>query len=140
LFNGREFKPFQADQLVNSNASMFDRVGTPTGYWFSSVNTIDVLPIPSDTDAGRVITMRVTFTPTAKAVSLDSEVMERYMDALVYGCKAKMMMMPSKPWSNTDLASFYLSNQTIEVGKARIDQMNDMTTGSITIQKRQFGR
>lgn len=140
LFNGREFRPTPEDQLAMINPSMFDQQGTPTTYWMSGVNSISVLPVPSDTDVGRVIKMRVSWTPTSKASTFDSELMERYMDAILYGAKAKLMRQPGQTWSNEKLSAYYEMQATIEVGKARIDQMQDMTVGSLKTSPRAFGR
>ena len=140
LFNGREFRPTPADQLVAVNPAMFEQTGTPTTYWISSINNISVLPIPSQTDEGRTIKLRVTWTPTSRSSTFDSELMERYMDALVSGAKSKLMRQPGQTWSNPQLSAYYEQQQVIEVGKARIDQMHDMTVGSLKTTPRAFGR
>jgi hypothetical protein len=140
LFNGREFRPTPEDQLAMINPAMFNQQGTPTTYWMSGINKVSVLPLPSDSDAGRVIKMRVSWTPTSAAKAFDSELMERYMDAILFGAKAKLMRQPGQTWSNEKLSAYYEMQTTIEVGKARIDQMQDMTVGSLKTSPRVFGR
>lgn len=140
LFNGREFKPTPEDQLAMINPSMFSQQGTPTTYWMSGVNHISVLPKPTQSDVGREIKMRVSWTPTSKSITFDSELMERYIDAITLGAKARLMKQPMKEWSNPQMAVAYEQQSIVEIGKARIDQMHDMTIGSIKTSPRAFGR
>lgn len=140
LFNGHEFKPMPADQQAAITPAMFSQQGTPTCYWFSSVNTMQVLPIPVEADAGRVIKLRAVWTPTVKATEFDEDLMERYQEALTSGAKAKLMRMPGQTWSNPDLSMYYEATHRQLVGGARIDQMSDMTVGSMSVKPRTFGR
>ena len=139
LINGREFQPMPSDPLVTNEPSLFDREGTPTGYYFSGINQITVIPKPTQNDVGLSIKLRVSWAPSVDSVTFDSDLMDRYQDALTSGAKFRLMRQPKQPWTNPQLALYYEQLHTTEIGKARIDQMHDMTVSSLSITPRSFG-
>ena len=140
IMDQREIIPLPIDTLIqNYTAFLLSSSGTPTNYAFTSANKVVFRPTPTVSDAGKIVMARVVWTPTLLAKTFDEELMDRYSEALIVGAKAKLMIQPEQPWSNQQLAMFYLNQQKEEIGKAKIEQMHDLTTGSLTVNRRVFG-
>lgn len=73
-------------------------------FWQSSSNTIQVSPI--DELAGKSISIVAALAPQLDGnnFKFSETVLRDYRDALVAGAKAKLYMIPRKPWADLNLA------------------------------------
>jgi hypothetical protein len=69
--------------------------------------------------------VRVALRPALDATLLDRRFFRDNYDFLSFGIKARLMMMPTKDWSNERLGLYYQGRYWDGVGKARIDEQRN---------------
>jgi len=102
-FSSNRITPKAPAFLVAQHGNWATEVGTPIHYTHESTDSILLIPAPADTAIG-AIKIRATIRPALNAAAIDDWLYSRYRFAIAAGCKALMMVMANKPWTNADLA------------------------------------
>lgn len=131
--------PENENNILETKRHLIDATGEPECFYMVGEMAIKILPTPSDADIGKVMRIKSSFIPTFDAVSLPSEFIERYAEALIAGAKAYLMAMPNKPWSNPTLAAYYKQQFDMLVDRARIEVDMSFSPGSLKVSPRKFG-
>jgi len=79
--------------------------GPPAGYTQKDVDTFTILPIPDQKYASS-LTMRVALVPLRTVTEVADFLFEIWGETLGFGTKARLMLTPGKPYSNTEAANF----------------------------------
>lgn len=83
-----------------------------------STNTFALVP-DSGSDRSDDMAVTLILMPDRTTTTLDDDLGERWFDELTAGAKYLLMVMPEKPWSNTNLAKFYYDKFTTGLDAAR---------------------
>ena len=98
---------------------------------------ITVFPTPRDAERA-LMTFRAQYAPTRTATTLPDFLLERYLDALVSGTKARLMTQVNVPWSNPANGMYQAGLYEQAVTNARIDQLHERTPGVLRVAPRKF--
>lgn len=108
-FKGSEIGPVAPDdvmtpELYAANIPGYTPVKGPTqGYTQKEVGTVSFLPIP-DQRYVNAITMRVALVPTRNSTTLEDFLFEQWGEFIACGAKARLMLNPGKPYTNSEAA------------------------------------
>lgn len=88
-------------------------------YLQDTINTVRLVRKPDEAiTAGLVV--RVAMAPDQAATEASDEIYNEFYDAIAAGAKYRLMLMPSKPWSNSQMAGFYRDRFESEIGAAQV--------------------
>lgn len=140
MLDNKEIAPDSNQNIVRTKPWLLTNVGNISAYYMLSDMTIKVLPKPAAEDEGKILKVYVVYMPGLDATEMPSDLMDRNAETLINGAKANLMAMPGQPWSNPNLASFYLSKYTEGVTKARIELITDYGRADVVVRNKVFGR
>lgn len=104
-------------------------------FYFPSATTIRLAPF---TGACRVF-MQLVFKPTHTATTFDDVLLHDWVRGVAAGVKAELMVIPGKPWSNPQMATYYRQAFMKEIGEAKVKVSKDYSKGSKSVYPREFG-
>ena len=119
-------EPISPDGLDDEfNNTEFGWLGTnwrtdvrlPTRYYFVDDTTVGLLLAPDATGALRI---NAALKPTRTATTFPDWIYQRYAETLAHGAKARLMMVPTKPYSNPKLAEWHRDQFNGGCGEAMI--------------------
>lgn len=109
--NDNLLEPISPDDLDNEfGESDFGQsrwrtdVALPTRWYFADDNTVGLLQPP---DAGGNLRIEVALKPTRASTTFPAQVYERSIETIAHGAKARVMMIPRKPYSDAKLAVWH---------------------------------
>ena len=115
-YNGLEILPktsAQLESLVSVPGTTFiagvpwqKQSGVPKYYNIERVDEFILVPYPIEAIA-LVIVMKIILKPTRTATGMEKWILDKYFMQIAAGAKARLCAMPSKPWSNPTLVSYY---------------------------------
>jgi hypothetical protein len=137
--NSRKLRPVTMAQLFEAIPNWQTAQGSEPTYYNASADwrSISIFPIPVEANRAK-LTMRVAYTPTLTATTLPDEICTKYLDGLTGGTKARLMVMPGKTWTNTQMAIVYRTQFTDQMLKAKIDDLHDRVQGSLSVRPHPF--
>lgn len=100
--------------------------------------SVSLYAMPTDPNGATMI-VRASFIPSTSATTLPDYLVQRYMDAISSGTKARLMAMSGAPWSNPTLSSYYRSVFMDNTTMARTEEAHDRAPGVIKVKPRSFG-
>ena len=124
--NDAPIDPISQDDLDNEfNNTSFGWVGVnwrtdvnlPTRFYFPDDATVALAMPPSTQGALRVL---AALKPTRASTTFPTTIYERYVETIAHGAKAKVMLIPKKPYSDKDAGAFHLGMFNGLIGEARI--------------------
>lgn len=92
-------------------------------------------PVP---DRAYTLDVEVALKPTRSAASLHSDLFETWLDSIVAGAKARLMVIPDEPFSDPVAAQFYARQAAHMAKKARTESALGRVRGSLSIKPRMF--
>lgn len=131
--NDSVIEPLSEDDLdTEFNATDFGWVGVnwrtdvslPTRYYMADESTIGLALAPNATGNLRIW---AALKPTRASTTFPSWITERYIETIAHGVKGRIMMIPTKPYSNPKLAVYHKDEYERGVGTARVRQARSMT-------------
>lgn len=137
--SNRKLRPVTMDQLFERIPNWQTATGTEPVYYNASADwqTIRIFPIPLDSQ-GAQITMRAAYAPKLTATTLPDEIVTKHLDGLTGGAKSRLMLMPGRAWTNTQLAGVYRVQFNDQILKAKIDILHDRVQGSVSVRPHPF--
>lgn len=102
------------------------------------LSTVRLFPIPYGSN-GAQVTIRAAYTPILGATTVPDAIVNRYLDAIISGAKARLMASPGKSWSNPQLSVFHRQEYEDGVVRAMADVAHDKVQGSVNVKPRRFG-
>ena len=97
-----------------------------------------VYPKPTSVN-GSKLTLRIALIPISKATTLPDFLGLHHSETIASGAKARLLMMPSAPWFNPNLAERHRQLFGDGVLNARISELHDRTPSTVNVQYRKFG-
>lgn len=137
--SSRKLRPATMDQLFEAIPNWQSAQGSEPTYYNASSDwqTIKIFPTPLEANSAK-LTMRVAYAPTITATTLPDELATKYLDGLTGGAKSRLMIMPGRSWTNTQLAGVYREQFNEFLLRAKIDVMHDRVQGSISVRPHPF--
>lgn len=103
-FNDAALIPIGITSLNRSNLRWQDDIGTPTNYYSDDYTAIRLYRIP---DLVGTLNSRVALTPTKTSTGIENFIYDLYSEALAAGAKARLMLIPSKPFTDPNTSREY---------------------------------
>ncbi len=137
--SNRKLRPVTMPQLFELMPNWQTATGSEPTYYNASVDwqSIRIFPIPMEANRAK-LTMRVAYAPTLTATTLPDEICTKYLDGLLGGTKARLMVMPGKTWTNAQMAAVYRAQLNDQMLKAKIDDLHDRVQGSLSVRPHPF--
>lgn len=88
--------------------------GTPL-YILGGSTSLVLVPEP---DADGILTLIVALKPSTDATGVDDLIYDEFREAVVHGALSRLMLSPSKPYSNPSLAAYHEQQFTVKTGAA----------------------
>jgi len=137
--SNRKLRPVTMPQLFELIPNWQTAEGSEATYYNASTDyrTIRIFPIPIDVN-GNTLTMRVAYAPKMDATSIPDELAIKYWDALIGGAKARLMVIPGKAWTNSQMSAYNRNVFDGGVLKAKISALHDRVEGSLSVRPHPF--
>jgi hypothetical protein len=75
---------------------------TPSRYYMQKPDQLLLYPVPDQT-YGNILYVYASLVPTTLAAKLPDQSYTQHVDALIWGCLARLYMMSKRPWSDKQL-------------------------------------
>lgn len=106
-WDGRSMSPVTPEVIDREFVQEWQgHTGTPEHYMELAPGELRIYPIPQ-ADASQGLRLRLSVAPSDEATGLPDDIAVRYRDEIHVGAKARLMLVPGKPWSSPDLAAVY---------------------------------
>lgn len=109
-FKGAEIGPVAPDDVAAPDVYLEASIpgytatkGPAQGYTQKEMGTVTFLPIP-DQRYINAITMRVALVPTRSSTQFEDFLFEQWGEFIACGAKARLMLNPGKPYTNSEAA------------------------------------
>lgn len=124
--NDAPIDPISPDDLDNEfNNTSFGWVGVnwrtdvnlPTRFYFPDDNTVGLALPPATTGNLRI---NAALKPTRASTTFPAWIWERYVETIAHGAKAKLMLVPKKPYSDKETGAYHMGMFEGGIGDARV--------------------
>jgi hypothetical protein len=88
---------------------------------------------------GQKIFLKVIFKPDTDITEIDDTIFNDYLNPIVDGTKARLLMIPNQPWTNTAMAGYYLKGYDRGASIARRKIQKGFTKEPGFVKWREFG-
>lgn len=120
--------PVGITSLNRSNLRWQDDVGTPTNYLSNDYTTVRLYRIP---DAVGALNITVALTPTKTSTGIDNFVYDLYSEQLAAGAKARLMLIPSKPFTDPNTSREYRAQFSSAITDAKWRAHKSLTNAQL---------
>ena len=120
--------PAGVTMLNRSNLRWQDDIATPTNYLSSDYSTIRLYKIP---DSVGVLNATVALTLAKNATGIENFVYDIYSEQIAAGAKARLMLIPSKPYSDPNISREYRAQFSAAITDAKWRAHKSLTTAQI---------
>lgn len=103
-FNDATLAPTAVGVLNMNTTRWEDDTGTPTHYFTTDFATLRLYKIP---DVVGTLYAKVVLTPSKTATGVENFIYDLYSEQLAAGAKARLMLIPDKPYTNPDVSREY---------------------------------
>lgn len=116
-FSGNKLAPKGHTFLEDKYGDWTAAVGTPEYITQQASDVALLVPAPAASASGS-IKIKAVARPAIAATGIHDWLFQQYRQALVAGCKAKMMAMDKVSWSSPDRVEYYLGQFEAAIDKA----------------------
>jgi hypothetical protein len=131
----RQLIPATMDQIQQFIPNWQTSTGSEPVYYNAAQDwtTFRIFPIPENANKTKM-TLRVSYAPDGFGSVLPKFLMDRWLDEITSGAKARLMAMPGKAWTNPNAAMY--NQRLYEDGllEAKILMAHDKVLGSVRVK------
>jgi hypothetical protein len=127
-FKDAQLVPVGQTSLNRSNLRWQDDSGTPTNYISYDYTTVRLYRIP---DSVGDLNMTIALTPTKTSTGIDNYVYDLYSEQLAAGAKARLMLIPSKPFTDPNTSREYRAQFSAAITDARWRGYKSLTNAQL---------
>ena len=131
-FDGIRIHPLAAEMLNKNRLRWESEVGSVEGYIIKESNLIQLYRIP---DKSGELIVTVALAPTTKSTGCETFVYDFYSEAIAAGAKARLMAIPSKPFSNINASMMYRAQFAAAITDAKWKAKLALTNSALTVTK-----
>lgn len=137
LYNGVALTPKTPAQLDALLPNWAVATGTPSYYYRPSSASVVLVAMP-EADAADAIVTRVAVAPDAlTGTGVDSDISEKYIEAIAAGALARLLVMPGK-WANPQMAQVYAGVFRAAKSDARAIAYTANSSAQLRVRGRRF--
>lgn len=129
-FDGVRIAPLAAEMLNKNRLRWEADKGSVEGYIIKESNAIQLYRIP---DQNGELVLTVALAPNKKSTGVESFVYDFYSEAIAAGAKARLMAIPSKPFSNINASMMYRAQFSAAITDAKWKAKLALTTSNLTV-------
>lgn len=129
--DGRELDPVGRQSINPSQES-----GSPTRY-ATGLGEIFLSPAPRDSGASLVI--HAELAPLVTAQVLPDFLVQRHLEAITSGAKARLMLQAGAPWANPQLGALHGQRAATLINDARLEALHERNHVSLRVPPKRFG-
>ena len=120
--------PVGVTSLNRSNLRWQDDTGLPTNYLAYDYATLRLYPIPD-----RVSTLNITIalTPAKNATGVEDFIYDLYSEQLAAGAKARLMLIPNKPYTDQNTSREYRAQFSAAITDAKWRAHKSLTNAQL---------
>ncbi len=111
--------------------------GTPTILSQVAVDQFVVANVP-DGNQNYDVKMFLALKPTLDATAMDSAVFDRLEPLIIHGALQHLLVLPEKPWSDRELATYHAKQYTYKTAAFRADANLGASRSSLSVKMRPF--
>lgn len=143
-FGPRELAPMAEDMMhevrtfTRNATGASQQQGEPSHFYESAPGEVSIYPLPLQTQSN-MLTFRVATKPARAATRLDDVLAEDWIDAVVYGARAKLHAMPGQFYTSATIAADCAAHFTRAIGRAKSEALVGRNRASLTATMRPFG-
>jgi hypothetical protein len=136
----RELVPVTMERLQEVIPNWQVAQGSQPAYYNSPQDwsTVRIYPIPMGANNAQM-TIRAIYAPDQFGTYIPQFLIDKFLDEILAGCKARLMQMPGKSWTNPQLAmanqAFYIDS----IVKAKVFIAHDKVADSVRVRPVQYG-
>lgn len=127
-FNDAALTPAGVTSLNRSNLYWQDDTGTPTNYLSNDYTTVRLYRIP---DLVGTLNATVALTPAKNATGIENFLYDLYSESLAAGAKARLMLIPSKPYSDPNTSREYRAQFAAAITDAKWRAYKSLTNAQL---------
>lgn len=127
-FDDAQLTPTGVTNLNRSNLRWQDDVGTPTNYISADYISIRLYRIP---DVVGTLNAVVALAPSKTATGIEDFIYHLYSEQLAAGAKARLMLMPNKPFSDPVISREYRAQFAAAITDAKWRAHKSLTTAQL---------
>ena len=99
-----------------------DEFSKPCGFYQPNLSYITVTNVPDAFyENDDYIEYTVSVAPSSSSTGMDSDIMERYRDGIIYGTVGMLFAVPRKTWTNQASAAYYMAEFARYIAEATTD-------------------
>lgn len=131
----RKLIPVSMDQLMEKMPNWQSATGSEPAYYnaASDWTTYRIYPIPYQAQKAKM-TLRVAYAPDQFGDVVPRFLVDRWLDEVVAGAKARLLAMVGKPWTNAAAAQFFQRQYEQGILDAKIFMAHDKVLGSVSVK------
>lgn len=111
--------------------------GTPQKYLVMTAQALWLHPTP-DANSTQGLFIRAALKPTRTSTGCEEMLLEEFGDVIAHGAVARIMEVPGKAWSDTQLSAYHGAKFTTDMSTARVRTRKGNTTSDLRVVMRQF--
>lgn len=136
----RELVPVTMERLQEMIPNWQEAKGSDPAYYNcpNDWSVVRIYPIPFGANKAKM-TIRAVYTPDQFGAFLPQFLVDRYLDELLAGTKARLMMMPGKSWTNEQLAAMNQGIYQESIVKAKVFMAHDKVAGNVRVRPVRYG-
>lgn len=114
-----------------------DLESKPTYYTQLSRDAVTLCPKPTVSATG-AIKMIVALRPTRTSTTIESDIFERWAEAIAYGARYRLHETPDQPYTDEAMAQKYLAFFRAAIGEAKIERNRGLTRAVMRVRPPRF--
>jgi hypothetical protein len=136
----RELVPVTMERLQELIPNWQEAKGSDPAYYNcpNDWSVVRIYPIPYGANKAKM-TIRAIYAPAQFGSTLPQFLVDKHLDDLLAGAKARLMQMPSKAWSNPQLALLNQAAFNDGITKAKVGIAHDRVAGSVRVRPVRYG-
>lgn len=112
--------------------------GTPSRYLRTSDTELQLVLVP-DQDVVDAIVTRVAVAPDPiLGTGVDSDITNKYFEAITFGALSRLMFMPGTKWANAQLAKYFYDRYCAQKNDARAVAYAANSSAQLRVRGRRF--
>lgn len=129
-----ELKPGPSERMSELFGGDWRTVqGRPSHYQIDSPTTVRLVLTPDNTYTDQ-LNMVLALSPTRKSTQIDTQVFERWAEAIAFGARARLHDTPQQPYYDPQQAIKFRRWFETMIGEARIEAQKNRTRGPLKVK------
>lgn len=124
--------PLALETLARTRRHWELEAGYVEGYLLTDSNVVRLYRIPQ---AAAVLRMTLALAPTKASTGIETFIYDLYSEGIAAGAKARLMAIPSKPFSNTGASALYRAEFSAVLTDAKWRAKKSLTSANLMVTR-----